>query len=64
MGATTPSGAKDALIKEGIEKSTAAAKLFAETVCVAVSAGTLVLQPELEPLVLGACSAAKAVGLF
>ena len=63
-GEMTPTQAKDKLIEESIKKGTEVSKLIANTACVAITGGSIAVQPELSPLIIGACSAAKKVGLF
>lgn len=63
-GDLTPREAKDQLIEHGIRKGTMATKIILQTSCVAFTAGSLVLQPELAPIFGMACTAAEAAGMF
>ncbi|HBN21825.1 MAG TPA: hypothetical protein DD412_01130 [Holosporales bacterium] len=56
--------AKDQLIEHGIRKGTAVTKIILQTSCVAIGTGSLVVQPELAPLIGMACTAAKTAGIF
>lgn len=64
FGDLSPTQAKDKLIEHGIRKGTIAAKIIFQTSCVAFTAGSLVLQPELAPIFGMACTAAEAAGMF
>ena len=63
-GKLSPKEASDQLIEHGIRKGTAAAKIVMQASCVAVTGGSLVLQPELAPVFGMACTAAEAAGMF